>query len=156
MCCGVHSVADWPRLNASERGGWVDISLVAFDIADEAAPVVVIRLQPTVLALERVKAARRAHGSAVEDLKCVFVLFMGKQLKGRNPTTYLYCHPSIYRAPQSPEPSLRLKVQCYRQRWLEQPVGNLLGSETAASFQHYRNGGIDGICYTIYFRLPCP
>ena len=37
MCCGVHSVADWPRLNASERGGWVDIGMIAFDIADEAA-----------------------------------------------------------------------------------------------------------------------
>jgi hypothetical protein len=37
MCCGVHSVVDWPRLNASGRGGWVDIGVVAFDIADEAA-----------------------------------------------------------------------------------------------------------------------
>jgi hypothetical protein len=37
MCCGVHSVAGWPRLNASGRGGWVDIGIVAFDIADEAA-----------------------------------------------------------------------------------------------------------------------
>ena len=37
MCCRVHSIVDWPRLNASRRGGWVDIGVVAFDIADEAA-----------------------------------------------------------------------------------------------------------------------
>jgi len=71
MCCGVHSVADWPRLNASERGGWVDIGMVTFDIAGGAAKprlysseregwvditmvafdIVTKRLQPTVLAL---------------------------------------------------------------------------------------------------------
>ena len=37
MCCGVHSVAAWPRLNASERGESIDIGMVAFDVADEAA-----------------------------------------------------------------------------------------------------------------------
>ena len=39
MCCGVHSVAAWPRLNASERGESIDIDvgMVAFGVADEAA-----------------------------------------------------------------------------------------------------------------------
>jgi hypothetical protein len=33
-----------PRLYSSEREGWVDISMVAFDIADEEASVAIIRL----------------------------------------------------------------------------------------------------------------
>ena len=113
MCCGVHSVADWPRLNASERGGWVDIgmiafdiadeaarprlysseregwfdiSLVAFDIADKAAPVVVIRLQPTVLALERVSGGR---------LKVCFRPLHGKATQ-RTQSYYIPLLPSIH------------------------------------------------------------
>jgi hypothetical protein len=83
-----------PRLYSSEREGWFDISLVAFDIADKAAPVVVIRLQPTVLALERVKAARRAweYGGR---LKVCFRPLHGKATQ-RTQSYYIPLLPSIH------------------------------------------------------------
>lgn len=69
--------------------------------------------------------------SKVHDQWRAEVFSLGKAT--RRSQSYQHTFTAIYYRvlyvvrPPPPEPSLHLKVQCYRQHCLEQPVGSLIG-----------------------------